>query len=101
MTLPQARRRQALIAGRIVKLSPMRHKLLTLLLLRGPNELVSAAEIIEVLWPDADAQPYGAGDCIHIFLMQLRRAGAIIEGQHGRGWRIPSYARQATLCEAA
>jgi DNA-binding SARP family transcriptional activator len=91
--LPQALRHEALIDGVLVKLSRMRHELLSLLLLRPPKSLVTLDEIIEALWPDPDLQPLGTLDCIHNFIMQLRRAGVTIVGQHGRGWMIPEYAR--------
>jgi DNA-binding SARP family transcriptional activator len=101
MTLPQGLRREATINGVPVKLSPRRHALLELLLLSPPSRLVGVEEIVERLWPDPDLQPLGALDCLHIYIMQLRRLGVPIEGQHGRGWRIPEYARGTAWKQAA
>jgi DNA-binding SARP family transcriptional activator len=93
MTLPQALRCEALCDDVIVRFSPMCHELLTLLLLSSPKRLLTLTTIVEVLWPDPDIQPLGATNRIHKCMMQLRRAGVDIEGQHGRGWRIPESAR--------
>lgn len=92
MTYPQWLRQEASIG----RLSTMDHRLLTLLLLSNPKEFVSSDEIIEVLWPDADAQALTANNRVRTHIFNLRQAGVPVETRHGWGWRIPEFARSSS-----
>lgn len=101
MTLPQALRHEAMINGNLIRLRPLQHELLTLLLLRSPGHLVPAGDIVEALWPDPDRQPLATTDTIHFCVMQLRRIGVPVEVRRGLGWRIPEEARGVPMRRAA
>jgi len=101
MTLPQALRHEAFTPLGLIKLRPLPHALLTLLLLRRPEDFVGLDDIVEALWPDPDKQPLATSDCIHFYVMQLRRAGVSIEVRRGQGWRIPRRSRETAQKQAA
>lgn len=95
MTLPQARRCECTLYGRVVRFPPMAARLLELLLMISPHRRVDQEEIIEWLWPDPDLQALNTMKITHIYIGQLRAGGVAIETEWGRGWSIPEHARNA------
>jgi hypothetical protein len=88
MTYPQALRREVTVDGLTYRLSPMCHRLLLILLLRGPNRVTTNADLIEALWPDPDTQPEATRENIHAYVMRLRRLGVPIETLGRVGLRL-------------
>jgi DNA-binding response OmpR family regulator len=85
--MPMARRRQAEIAGRIVRMMPGTHRLLEALLIRGPKWTLHD-ELIEILWPDPNFEPDCARKVIDQGIVRLRKAGVEITTFHGVGYRL-------------
>jgi DNA-binding response OmpR family regulator len=89
MTLPQAKRREATIDGRRVRLRPGGHRLLKLLLLSNPQRFISPQSLVETMWPNPDTQPLTATNIVRVYVTWLRKLGVHIERQNGFGYRIP------------
>lgn len=98
MTLPQLRRHECTIDGRVVKLRHTLAELLALLLVSGPKFL-SRDDLIEALWPNPDFEPEWAETIIHLRIHELRAHGVEIESAYKFGYRVNQ--RQANLAEAA
>jgi DNA-binding response OmpR family regulator len=93
MTLPQYYRRQCLVDGRVVRLTPSQTELIALLLASDPEFTFDIPSLIEALWPDPDLQPLTASEIIPVQISKLRAQGIRIKNEWGRGFRIPKEAR--------
>lgn len=87
MTLPMARRHEAEINGRVVRFYPMTHRLLEILMIRGPRWTLHG-EMIEMMYPDPDAEPDHARKVIDQSICVLRRAGVEISCFTKVGYRL-------------
>jgi hypothetical protein len=89
MTLPMALRLEAEIDGRVVALSPREHRLLEILLLRGP-QWSFLDDLIEMLWPNPDLQPETAVTVIKVAVHRLREKSVRITTKLGglKAYRI-------------
>ena len=91
LTFPESLRRQCMVDGRSVHLSPFEAELLALLLMTPPGHMVDYRTIIEVIWPDPDTQAWSTGRCISVLRVKLVRKGIAIETEYGVGYRsIPA-----------
>lgn len=95
MTLPQYRRHECTIDGRLVHLCPQATELLATMLVSGPDRFLNADMLVQALWPDPDLEPNWAEVMIWRYVLWLRRAGIPIENAYSFGWRIPRHAREA------
>jgi DNA-binding winged helix-turn-helix (wHTH) protein len=87
MTLPMASRREAEIDGQLEHFSPTAHRLLELLLIRGPRWTLHG-DMIEIMYPDPDNEPETAYKSLAQSLTILRQAGVKISNFPGVGYRI-------------
>jgi DNA-binding response OmpR family regulator len=60
----------------------------TIALLCNPNRILSTADLIECVWPDANREPERANNRIAILIMQLRRKGIRIANRVDVGYRL-------------
>lgn len=97
MTVPQYRRRECMVDGRIERLAPALIELLALLLVARPDVFVEPLAILETLWPHPDLQPVTAPNIVGVYLTGLRKIGVTIDSRIGpgrghrslAGWRVP------------
>ena len=100
MTWPQYRRSQCSIEDWVIDLSPMEAELLSTLLIRYPSP-VTIREMIEIVYPDPDAEPdYPETQIVQRMAQLARKIGAYRIGNGGRaiGYRLfqlPADARRA------
>jgi DNA-binding response OmpR family regulator len=87
ITLPMARRHQAEINGRVIRLPTQTYQLLELIVLRG-DLFSSYDELVEMLWPDPDLQPLTARDIVQTYICRLRKLGVRFSVFHGLGYRL-------------
>jgi len=106
MTWPQYRRSQCTIGNWTVDLSPIEAELLSTLLVRYPNP-VTINELIEIVYPDPDAEPEcPAGQIVQRMMHLARKIGTFRIDNCGKtiGYRLyqcPSDARLGGLKAAA
>lgn len=88
MTWPQYLRRRCRYYGRTLRLGSCEVEiLLTLLLRRGT--IVPVGEIVESVYPDANAEPDWAEANVRVRVHYLRRKlPGVIQGEWGRGYTI-------------
>ena len=87
MTVPQARRREISVDGRVFRLTPSESRLAELLVLNS-GRTVPWPHIIEYVWPDPDRQPLGVKGCVSALVGRLRRKGVPIRRLYGQGLAI-------------
>lgn len=90
MTWPQYLRHRCRIGDFIVHLSPMETDLLSTLLIRYPNP-VTIKELIDVVYPDPDAEPeYPEGQIVQRMIHLARKVGTFRIDNAGRtiGYRL-------------
>lgn len=102
-TYAQSLLNYATINGAEITLPPQASKLLTFLLIHGPERYAQEPLISEFLWYDPDDSALHLKSCISIYVLQLRRRGVVVQNEWGRGYRIPVFARsdEAELALAA
>jgi DNA-binding response OmpR family regulator len=94
MTWPQYRRRQCMIGGQGVRLTPQEAEILLNMLLTPPDRFVAAETLFGMLWPNPDDEPEDLSpNYVAVFMRRLRLLGLRIETQWGWGWRVPADAR--------
>lgn len=95
MTWPQYRRRQCVLGGQGVRLTPRETDVVSTLLLSPPDRFTPVSALTDSLWPNPDDEPanLNAPNYLSVYVRKLRRRGMAIEGQRGWGWRIPAHAR--------
>lgn len=89
MTLPMSLRHEVEVDGEVIRLSPLIHRTVEVLLLNYPRWL-SISALVERVYPDPDHEPDWAEDCVHLYLWKARAAGVPISGFLDRsiGYRI-------------
>jgi DNA-binding response OmpR family regulator len=95
MTLPQLRRREASVDGRVMRLRPMETALVSTLLASSPYRPLDYDALIEAMWPNPDTQALTAHNVLHVMVVRLRRRGIEIQTWWGRGFVIPAECRGA------
>jgi DNA-binding winged helix-turn-helix (wHTH) protein len=87
------------INGERIRLSPMQHRLLVILLLQHPDKYINMENLIERLWENPDNHIELPENNIRNHLMMLRKIGIpIVRAEnYGLGYRIPREARGPKL----
>jgi DNA-binding response OmpR family regulator len=93
MTLPQYRRRECLLDGAPIHLSPHEAELVALLLVSPPDRPLAYETLVEGLWPDPDTQALTALGVLGSVVVKLRRKGVPIETEWGWGFFISARER--------
>lgn len=88
MSYPQASRYEVCVNGKCVRLRPMAHRFVEILLIRGPFAWIWYDELTELLWPDPDTQALTAREVLKGLIVQARDVGVPVETYYGWGCRI-------------
>lgn len=90
MTWPDYRRGEVQVRGKRVRLMPQCVEIVAALLMNRGRTL-SRGTLIEMIWPNPDAEPDWAERQINVQICRIRKAigACAVVTEWGRGFRIP------------
>ena len=93
MTYMQYVNNECQFGGKIIQLTPQETELVCYLLIKGPSQLSTTEELIEIVWPNPDKEPDYANSMIGIHIFKCRKKGVPIKAEWGRGYYIETRTR--------